>query len=166
MLRLGFFLQSVISMIALLGSYYFEYVKLLHPCPLCLMQRYCVMLLILTTVFRIWQKKTELSSKSIILFWLFTAGGIYFSTRQLWLQSLPADQVPSCLPDLSILIHYFPLQSVLSALFLGAADCAQSVWSWFGITLAGWSLSYFIVMAVFELVLYGLLKAKKNYHYV
>jgi len=35
---------------------------------------------------------------------LFSAGGAASATRHLYLQSLPADQVPTCGPDLAFLI--------------------------------------------------------------
>ena len=53
---------------------------------------------------------------------LFAAAGIYFAARQLLLQSLPEDAVPSCLPGLDVLVKYFPWTDILHALFWGAGE--------------------------------------------
>lgn len=77
---------------------------------------------------------------------IVSLAGLYFAGRQLWLQSLPADQAPACMPDLSVLIHYFPWQDVFHALFWGAADCAEPSASWWGLSMPVWALAYFLVM--------------------
>ena len=74
-----------------------------------------------------------------------------FSIRQLWLQSLPADEVPACGPDLAYMIEVFPLADVLSAMTSGTGDCATVAWSLFGISLPGWALIGFVAMFVFAL---------------
>src|SRR5690606_28451784 len=85
---------------ALLGvALYMEHVMGLTPCYLCIVQRVFVLLtgLVLLAAAlhdpgRIGQRiYAGLGALSALL-----GGG--FSTRQLWLQSLPADQVPACGP--------------------------------------------------------------------
>ncbi|MCC5791962.1 MAG: disulfide bond formation protein B [Legionellaceae bacterium] len=142
--RLSFIALSWVSMLVLAASFYLEYGWRLEPCTLCLMQRYIVVLLCLTAFLcaRI-QKPGRL--KALMGLQLFLAlAGVYFAARQLWLQSLPADQVPACMPSLDTLIHYFPWQDVFTAIFLGSGDCGKVDWSLGGISLAFWSLLYFL----------------------
>jgi len=69
-----------------------------------------------------------------------------FSIRQLWLQSLPADQVPACGPDLQYMLEAFPLSDVLIAMTSGTGDCATVSWSLLGISIPGWVLLSFIAL--------------------
>ena len=63
---------------------------------------------------------------------LCTLVGGGFSIRQLWLQSLPKDQVPACGPDLTYMLEAFPLSEVLAAMTSGTGDCAEVSWSLLG----------------------------------
>ena len=84
----------------------------------------------------------------------FALLGIFFASRQLWLQSLPPNDVPACLPGLDILIHYFPWRDVGHALFWGTADCAEVTWTAFGLSMPFWSLLYFLIMVMVNAVVW------------
>ncbi len=128
----------------LFGAQIMEHQFDMDPCPLCLMQR-------------IWFFFSGLIAYVGLLHnprWgiyplltIFTAcvGGA-FAIRQLWLQSLPADQVPACGPSLEYMIDALPFTEVLKAMTSGTGDCAEVVWS-FGLTLPGWALVGFVVVA-------------------
>lgn len=138
----------------LFASLYFQYVVGLQPCPLCLMQRFCVFLLLLLCflgIMRISERKGHIVN---LLQIIVSFAGLYFSLRQLWLWTLPAGKAPACMPGLDILIHYFPWQAVARALFWGAGDCAESTWSMLGIPMPGWSALYFLFMGVLGIFLY------------
>ena len=66
-----------------------------------------------------------------------------FSSRQVWLQSLPPDQVPACGPDLSYLIENFPLKEAFMVLLRGDGNCAEVTWTFLGVSIAGWTLVAF-----------------------
>lgn len=148
-------IQSVLALVTvavLLSSFYLQYAVGLQPCPLCLMQRICVFLLLglmglsLGTL----RKAHIVSLVQVII----AAAGLFFASRHLWLQSLPAGQAPACMPGLDVLIQYFPWQTVLHALLWGAGDCAETNWSMWGISMPGWSALYFLFMVVSGLFLY------------
>ena len=71
---------------------------------------------------------------------LITLGGAASATRHLYLQSLPADQIPSCGPDLAYLIKFSYFEDALRMLFIGDGNCAEIVWSLMGISIPGWVL--------------------------
>ncbi|MBA2652411.1 MAG: disulfide bond formation protein B [Tatlockia sp.] len=151
-------LLTFFSFIVLAASFYFQYVKGLQPCPLCLMQRFCVLLL-----FGICFSGTairSLKAGKIIagLQFLVAAGGLYFASRQLWLQSLPAGQSPSCLPELEVLIRYFPLQDVLHALFWGTKECGEVSWRWLGLSMPAWVALYFLIMLLSAIPIFWVLR--------
>jgi disulfide bond formation protein DsbB len=40
----------------------------------------------------------------------------------------------------------FPFADVLNALFMGDGNCAEIPWQFLGLSMAGWSLIFFIVI--------------------
>jgi disulfide bond formation protein DsbB len=146
------FLMVLVTFFVLLASLYFQYFLGLHPCPLCLMQRICVFLLLglmglsLGTL----RKAHWISLIQIVI----SAAGLFFSLRQLWLQSLPIGKEPACMPGLDVLIRYFPWQTVARALLWGSGDCGEVVWSLWGLSMPGWSALYFLFMTLMALMLY------------
>ena len=85
---------------------------------------------------------------------VFAVCGAYFAGRQIWLQSLPADQTPVCMPSLDMLIHYFSKTQVLTALFWGTGDCAQVSWGFLNVSIPVWSAVYFLLMLLSSAVLF------------
>jgi protein dithiol:quinone oxidoreductase len=123
---------------------FMEHVMGLAPCPLCMMQRLWIAIVALIAY------TSLLHNPRWGIYPLFgclaTIIGGGFSIRQLWLQSLPADQVPACGPDLQYMLEAFPLTDVLVAMTSGTGDCAQVSWSLLGISIPGWVLVGFLVL--------------------
>jgi protein dithiol:quinone oxidoreductase len=129
----------------LFGALVMEHVFAMVPCPLCLMQRIWFFAAGLFAVAGLlhdprWGIYPLLSLISALI-----GGG--FSVRQLYLQSLPADQVPACGPDINYMIDAFPLSDVLAAMTRGTGDCAAVTWSFLGVSIPGWALLGFAVIA-------------------
>ena len=144
--QLGSWLLVAITLAILITSFYFEYVQGLNPCPLCLMQRFCVILLLILVCMNVIFKRVSSIKKTLIAQMLVAAAGIFFATRQLWLQTLPAEQIPLCLPGLGMMIPYLPWRDVLHALLLGAGDCAEVTWTLLGLSMPAWAALYFLGM--------------------
>ncbi|MGC1181625.1 disulfide bond formation protein B [Legionella sp.] len=138
--------NALLTLCVLFSSFYFQYIVGLTPCPLCIMQRVCVFLLlaIMGLSFCTVQRAHYISLLQII----FAGVGLFFALRQLWLQSFPPSQVPACMPGLDILIHYFPWQTIMHTLFWGTGECAEITWSFWGISMPGWSALYFTFMVL------------------
>jgi len=124
---------------------FMEHVLGLAPCPLCMMQRLWVAAVgLIAYVSLLHNPRWGIYPLFGCLATLIGAG---FSIRQLWLQSLPADQVPACGPPLQFMIDAgFPLGDVLVAMTSGTGDCAEVSWSLFGISIPGWLLVAFGVL--------------------
>jgi disulfide bond formation protein DsbB len=150
--------NALITLWVLLASFYFQYVLGLHPCPLCIMQRICLFMLlgVMGLSFRSKRKAHFICFAQVF----FASAGLFFSLRQLWLQSLPATNVPACMPGLDILIRYFPLKTVARTLFWGAGDCAEVTWSLWGISMPGWGALYFLFMIFMGCFLVGHTRTK------
>lgn len=135
----------------MLIALYLEHVMGMEPCPLCMTQRIFVTAVgvIALLAFIHNPRKRGTIIYAVIGVLLAVAGG-YFSSRQLWLQGLPPDQVPACGPGLSYMIEVFPFMDVLRAMLHGDGNCAE-VDRLFGVSLALWTLLAFIGMALVNL---------------
>ena len=130
--------------LALLGTaYYMEYALGLEPCPMCIIQRIAVALAGLAAFIGLIHNQYPKVYFGLTAF--FSAGGAASATRHLYLQSLPPDQVPTCGPDLAYLIDKSYFTDALTMLFIGDGNCAEVVWSLFGVSIPGWVLIWCII---------------------
>ncbi|MFT4712322.1 MAG: disulfide bond formation protein DsbB [Candidatus Azotimanducaceae bacterium] len=129
---------------------YMEHAMGLEPCNLCILQRVAVIATALVALFAGIHGPNIVGIKIYASLGLLTSlAGAGLSGRQLWLQSLPADQVPACGPSLDYLVDIFPLTQVLSMVLEGDGDCAEVVWSFLGISIPGWTLvGFFGLIAI------------------
>ncbi len=73
--------------------------------------------------------------------------------RHVWLQNLPADQVPERGSGLEYMLDAFPLTETLSLVFRGSGECADVQWVFLGLTIPGWTLVIFTAFTIFGLLL-------------
>jgi disulfide bond formation protein DsbB len=139
---------------ALLGyALYTQYFDGLHPCPLCITQRaffVLTALVALTALIIHPQQKGRYLSAGLML--LFTGFGGAIAYRQVWLQGLPPDQAPACGPSLEYMFANLPLNEAFSTLMIGDGNCAEIVWTLFGLSMPNWSLFAFIGLALCAVV--------------
>jgi len=124
----------------------------LEPCPLCMTQRIAIIAvgtvaLIAFLHHPFGMMRRVYSGLGAIL--AILGGAI--SSRQLWLQSLPEDQVPSCGPSLDYMLDTFPLSETISVMLQGDGNCAEVVWTFLGLSIPGWTLIAFIGLCLINL---------------
>jgi disulfide bond formation protein DsbB len=131
-------------------GYYLQYFQSQDPCPLCLVQRgfYYLALAIFAAAALHAPGRAGRRAYCAAAF-LAAAGGLGVAGRQVWLQHLPADQVPACGPDLFFMMENFPLSRTLEKLFMGSGQCAEVTWKFLGLSIAEWSLACFAVLALY-----------------
>jgi disulfide bond formation protein DsbB len=127
------------------GAQYMEHVLAQDPCPLCLMQRLWTLLAGAAITAGLAHNPRNVAYPVAALVCTMVGGG--FSIRQLWLQHLPADQVPACTPDMAYMIDAFPLADILHAMTYGTGNCAKVTWTLLGLSIAGWALLGFVALA-------------------
>lgn len=135
--------------VLLCGALIMEHVFALDPCPLCLMQRVWFAVAGLVGIIGLLHSPRWGIYPLLTIVACLIGGG--FSIRQLYLQSLPPDQVPSCGPDMAYMLENFPLSDVLAAMTRGTGSCAEVAWQ-FGLTIPGWALVGFIVLIGFSAI--------------
>jgi disulfide bond formation protein DsbB len=133
---------------------YLQHVENQDPCPLCILQR--VAFIAMMAVFLIGALHGPARRGAIVYSTLLfvTAGiGSSIAGRQVWLQLLPPDRVPACGPGLEYMLDRFPLSQALQKIFAGSGECAEAGWRFLGLTIAGWSLVWFIVLGAFAVLI-------------
>lgn len=135
----------------MLAAAYMEHVMKMIPCSLCITQRGFVVLGgILGLVAALHNPATGGRRLYAILGIVSAILGACFAGRQLWLQSLPADQVPACGPGLAYMFEVFPFIDALKLLLQGDGNCAH-VDKIFGLSLAAWTFMAFIGLTLVNL---------------
>lgn len=146
-------LLAFTALFILTCSLCFQYVLDMEPCPLCLMQRLAVILLLIMSTIGIFVNKSSTGKRIAVTMFLIAGFGLYFASRQLWLQSLPPGHAPACMPGMDVLIQYFPWKDILHALLFGDGDCAEVRWTWLGLTMPAWAAVYFVFTMMMSIVL-------------
>lgn len=149
------FLLALLGCIGLLAiALYLEHVVGLVPCPLCHVQRVAVLMFAVACLVATVHNPALCGQRVYaVLAALAASFGIATAGRQIWLQGLPKDQLPSCLPPLEFMLEAFPLQDIIAKMLHGTADCAEVNWTLLGFNLAELSMVSFIIMLVFSLFL-------------
>ena len=119
----------------------------LNPCPMCIVQRYCLIgVALVAALGAIWRGRLGLLLTSLL--GLVLAGsGAFTAARQSWLQWYPP-QSASCGRDFYGMIESFPLQRAIPMIFRGSGDCSAVDWTFLGGTIANWSLLWFLAFGL------------------
>ncbi len=143
--RIIFGFIAIVCLAAMAAALYMEHAMGMEPCPLCVFQRIMVIAAGLIAVVAAIHGPGTLGIRVYSgLIGLAGAVGIAFAGRQVWLQNLPADQVPACGPSLDYLLDVFSFAEVLQMVFSGDGTCAEIHWVFLGLTIPGWTLVGFI----------------------
>jgi len=139
----------------LLGvAFYMEHVMGLEPCPLCWLQRFGFMGVGLVSLVAALHGPKSLGVRVYGILLVATAGaGLGVAGRQLWLQSLPPDQVPACGPSVDYMLEVLPFMDVLTTALKGTGDCAAVVWRFLGLSIPGWSAVFFALLVILGLIM-------------
>lgn len=131
---------------ALLGfALYKQHQDFLDPCPLCIIQRVAFMWMGAFALLGALHNPARLGQRVYSGFVLLGAAcGAAVAGRHVWMQSLPAEQVPECGPGLNYMLENFPLTEVFRNLFLGSGSCAEVDWTFFGLSMPGWTLLWYL----------------------
>lgn len=150
--RRAFGLICLACVLMLAFGLYLQHVVGLEPCPMCIVQRYALVLVALFTGLAGVLRNVGLRVVGGVLALLAALGGAYTAASQSWLQWYPPEVV-SCGRDLYGMIETFPLKRALPMIFRGGGDCSKVDWSLFGLTLANWSFIAFVVLSLLLITL-------------
>ena len=139
--------------LALLGfGLYLQHVVGLEPCPMCIVQRYALSLIVFMAALLAVLNHRFMHLIGTALVMAMAGFGAFVAARQSWLQWYPPE-VASCGRDFYGMIEMFPLQRAIPMIFKGSGDCAKVDWIFLGGSIANWSFVWFCAIALMALVL-------------
>lgn len=150
-------LLGFLACAALLGyAYYAQFVLHLDPCPLCIFQRVgifatgIVFLIAAVHGAKAWGRRVYAA-----LIALAAAATIGVAARQLYIQSLPPDAVPTCGASLRFMLKVLPLKDVLVKVLSGSGECAKIDWRFLGLAMPAWVLIAAVALGAFGIWVNG-----------
>jgi disulfide bond formation protein DsbB len=126
---------------------YLQYVKHQDPCPLCMVQRVIfIAILVLFLLASTHGPKRTGERIYAALISLLSLTGVAVAARHIWIQHLPADQVPACGPGLDYMLETMPMANVLKELMHGSGECAARGWTFLTLGIPEWSLLCYLAL--------------------
>jgi disulfide bond formation protein DsbB len=148
--RLLFVYGAVLCAALMITALYMQHVLRLEPCPLCIFQRAFVIALGVVMLVGAVHDPRALGRRVYgFLVLALALLGVAVAGRHVWLQHLPADQVPECGPGLEYMLEAFPLNETLALVFRGSGECAEVQWSFLALSIPEWTLLIFLGLCVF-----------------
>jgi disulfide bond formation protein DsbB len=148
-IRQGYLAGFLICAGLIAFALYLQYVVGEDPCPLCMLQR--IAFIALGIVFLAAAVHDPRRTAALVygfLLLVFGLAGAAVAGRHVWLQSLPRNMVPECGPGLDFILSRFPLRKAIDMVLRGSGECAEKGWTFLGLTIAGWSLVWFVLLTV------------------
>jgi disulfide bond formation protein DsbB len=131
---------------------YLQHVVGLEPCPMCIVQRYTFVLIVLVAALGASVNIRGLHMAASALLVALGGFGAFVAARQSWLQWYPPEAV-SCGRDFYGMVETFPLQRAIPMIFKGSGDCTAIDWTFLGGSIANWSFLCFSAIVVLALLL-------------
>ncbi len=120
-------------------AWYTQGVLRVEPCPLCIFQRVGV----------------AACGALFLMAWLHSPNGwgaraygaliagaavltMAIAARHIWIQHLPAGEVPVCGATLQYMLDVFPLSDVIRKVLTGSGECHAVNWTLLGLAMPGW----------------------------
>ena len=151
-----------VGCVALLGfGLYLQHVVGLEPCPMCIVQRYALVLVAVVSALTAMtaSRKALITGSSLLV--LLSGFGAFVAARQSFLQWYPPE-ISSCGRDFYGMIETFPLNRAIPMIFKGSGDCTKVDWTFLGGSIANWSFVCFVLIALVALTLMARLARKRG----
>ncbi|HFC8536960.1 TPA: disulfide bond formation protein B [Neisseria bacilliformis] len=153
--------RSVLAAVFLLaaaataGSFFAQYVMGLNPCPLCILQRVAVIAVLAVSALCLLLPAAKPAGRTAaaLLVSLPAAWGLYTAVYQIWLQSLPETEQPSCGAPWTFRLKEWPLFDWWRFVVEGFGNCGVREYV-LGVSLPVWSALFFCAVL---LLVWGML---------
>ncbi|WP_439587287.1 disulfide bond formation protein B [Hydrogenophaga sp.] len=132
---------------------YLQHVVGLEPCPMCIVQRYALVLVALVAGISAAFRGHGLRRVGVGVMGVFALFGAFVAARQSWLQWNPPE-IMSCGRDFFGMIEAFPLRRAIPMIFRGTGDCSVIDWTFLGLSIANWSFLCFSAIALLAVALW------------
>jgi protein dithiol:quinone oxidoreductase len=143
---------GVVCIALLAFGLYLQHALGLVPCPMCIVQRYALILIASCALLAgaSGQKYVHIGAGLVLA--IMAVLGAFVAARQSWLQWYPPEVV-SCGRDLYGMVETFPMQRWVPMVFRGGGDCTKVDWTFLGGSIANWSFLSFCAVGVVAVAL-------------
>lgn len=145
-------LVSLACVAMLAFGLYLQHVVGLEPCPMCIVQRYALIVVAIVSGLTALAKGRGVLIGGSALTLVVAGFGAFVAARQSFLQWYPPE-IASCGRDFYGMIETFPLKRAIPMIFKGSGDCTKIDWTFLGGSIANWSFVCFVVIALVMLAL-------------
>lgn len=151
--RIVFFGLTAITIVSMaFAMLYLEEQLGLAACPLCMTQRLFLVLMGTFALIAALHNPSGWGRRAYgVLCTLAAVTGGAVAARHVWLQHLPADQVPACGPSLEYMLDTLPFSETLSIVMMGDGNCADTLWTFMGFSIPEQTLALFVVVTIISL---------------
>jgi disulfide bond formation protein DsbB len=156
-------LVAAISIALLAFGLYLQHVVGLEPCPMCIVQRYALVLVAIVAGVAAALKSRGAHVAGAGLMVLLAGFGAFVAARQSWLQWYPPETA-SCGRDFYGMIETFPLKRAIPMIFKGSGDCTKVDWTFLGGSIANWSFLCFVFFVVVGVTLLARQLRRRDAH--
>lgn len=157
-------LLAVSSMLFAVG--YLQIIEYLEPCPLCILDRAVVIGLGIVFLLALLHNPAVIGRRVYgFIGVLLSLTGIGVCARHIWLQNLPADQVPECGAGFWYMLDSMPFASFMDTILNGSGECADIQWQLFGLTLPELTMGVFIVFLLLSVALWFAIDNRRINHF-
>jgi len=148
--RTVFFGLAAITVISIAFAMLFLEEQLgLAPCPLCMTQRLFIVLMGIFALIAALHNPPGWGRRIYgMLCTVAAVTGGAVAARHVWLQHLPADQVPACGPSLEYMLDTLPFSETFTIVMMGDGNCADTVWTFMGFSIPEQTLALFVVVTI------------------
>jgi disulfide bond formation protein DsbB len=140
---------------------YLQHVVGLEPCPMCIVQRYALILIAICAGLAGASDRKGIQAGGALLILLFSGFGAFVAARQSWLQWNPPE-IASCGRDFYGMIETFPLKRAIPMIFKGSGDCTKIDWTFLGASIANWSFLAFCFFGIVAVLLLARLPRRRT----
>ena len=142
-------LTALASIGMLVFGFYLQHVVGLNPCPMCIVQRYALIGVVVLGLIG-WRLQGKGLALTALVLALDAGFGGFTAARQSWLQWYPPEIV-TCGRDFYGMVENFPINRAIPMIFKGSGDCTKIDWTFLGGSIANWSFVCFVAFGLWGL---------------
>jgi protein dithiol:quinone oxidoreductase len=145
-------LTFFLCVLVLATAVYLQYKLGIVPCPLCIIQRFIITLLgLLFLMGALFNFEAVTRCFLHTLTFLFAVAGAVVASRQLWLEHFPSDQLISCQAAIAQYSTSIYFHKIIELFFQGTSNCGSGTGRFLNLSIPGWTLIIFIILAAISL---------------
>lgn len=144
--RLTLWLVCLLAWLATLASLLAQYVWGMNPCVMCIQQRMAFLGIALLASLALWLPERKIArTLATLLVAAPAAFGLYIASKQIYLQSLPLMEQPSCGAPWTFRWRNAPLFDLYAWFIRGSGACGE-IYSVLGVSLPVWGALLFALV--------------------